>query len=107
MKGQSRVIIENVQPQVEGGLYPAKRTIGERVDVTAHIFSDGHDHIRAEMSYRFGATGTWHPVEMQPTINDEWLGSFAVSEKGTYYFTVCAWVDHLDTWYDGIKKKIA
>jgi starch synthase (maltosyl-transferring) len=33
--GQIRVIIENVQPQVDGGLYPAKRTIGERVDVTA------------------------------------------------------------------------
>jgi starch synthase (maltosyl-transferring) len=48
-RGQSRVIIENVQPLVDGGLYPARRTVGERVDVTADIFGDGHDHIRAEV----------------------------------------------------------
>ena len=27
-KGQSRVVIENVQPQVDGGFYPSKRTVG-------------------------------------------------------------------------------
>ena len=47
--GQQRIIIEEVQPQVDGGLYPAKRTIGERVDVKANIFGDGHDHIRARV----------------------------------------------------------
>ena len=54
-EGKSRVIIENVQPQVDGGLYPAKRTIGERVDVTADIFGDGHDHIRARLLYEYKA----------------------------------------------------
>ena len=49
IKGQARVIIENVQPQVDGGLYPAKRTVGERVDVSATIFGDGHDHISAHV----------------------------------------------------------
>ena len=105
--GQLRVIIENIQPQVEGGLYPAKRTIGERLDVTAHIFADGHDHLRAEMLYKFGQKGAWTIVEMQSAINDEWLASFFALERGTYYFTVRAWVDHLETWFDGIKKKIA
>lgn len=105
--GQLRVIIENIQPQVDGGLYPAKRTVGERVDVTAHIFGDGHDHIRAEILYKFGMKGNWNVVEMQPTINDEWLASFYVTEKGSYYFTVRAWIDHFDTWFDGFKKKAA
>ena len=54
LRGQSRVIIENVQPQVDEGLYSAKRSVGERVDVTADIFSDGHDHIRAQMLYKKG-----------------------------------------------------
>ncbi len=105
--GQLRVIIENIQPQVDGGLYPAKRTVGERVDVTAHIFGDGHDHIRAEILYKFGMKGDWNVVEMKPTINDEWLASFYVTEKGSYYFTVRAWIDHFDTWFDGFKKKAA
>jgi starch synthase (maltosyl-transferring) len=105
--GQQRVIIEDVQPQVDNGRYAAKRTTGERVDVTASIFSDGHDHIRAEVLYTFGASGTWSSVEMQPAINDGWIASFHVTQKGSYYFYVQGWVDHLDTWYDGIKKKIA
>ncbi len=105
--GQQRVIIEDVQPQVDNGRYAAKRTAGERVDVTASIFSDGHDHIRAEVLYTFGASGTWSSVEMQPGINDGWIASFHVTQKGSYYFYVQGWVDHLDTWYDGIKKKIA
>ena len=59
VNGKVRVIIENVQPQVDGGLYPAKRTIGERVDVTADIFGDGHDHIRAQVLYKKTDAAHW------------------------------------------------
>lgn len=104
---QQRVLIEDVQPQVDAGAYPAKRTVGERVDVTASIFSDGHDHLRAEVVYKYGKSGTWMTVEMQSTVNDNWSANFYVTEKGSYFFYVQAWVDHFDTWYDGIKKKIA
>ncbi|CAN5325185.1 alpha-1,4-glucan--maltose-1-phosphate maltosyltransferase [soil metagenome] len=103
--GQLRVIIENVQPLIDGGLYPAKRTTGEHVEVTANIFGDGHDHIRAEVLYRFGEKGEWNIIEMTEGINDEWAASFTTPQKGIYYFTVRAWIDHLDTWYDGFKKK--
>jgi len=104
-KGKTRVIIENVQPLVDGGLYPAKRTVGERVDVTASIFGDGHDHIRAEVLYKKKEATQWERVEMIPTFNDEWKVSFYVPEKGIYVYTIQAWVDHFDTWYDGFKKK--
>jgi starch synthase (maltosyl-transferring) len=105
LRGQSRVIIENVQPQVDEGLYPAKRTIGERVDVTADIFSDGHDHLRARLLYKKEGEPKWKEVEMNHGMNDEWSASFYVEEKGIYRFTLQAWVDHFDTWYDGFKKK--
>jgi starch synthase (maltosyl-transferring) len=105
--GQIRVIIENVQPQIDGGLYPAKRTIGERVDVTADIFGDGHDHLRAHLLYRKQGAADWTTQEMLPSYNDAWQGSFTVTEKGYYEFTVIAWIDHFDTWYDGFKKKAA
>lgn len=104
-KGKTRVIIENVQPLVDGGLYPAKRTVGERVDVTAAIYGDGHDHIRAEVLYKKKEATEWERVELTPTFNDEWKASFYVPEKGTYVYTLQAWVDHFDTWYDGFKKK--
>ena len=103
--GKRRVIIENVQPLVDGGLYPAKRTIGERVTVSAAIFGDGHDHIRAELLYKKKDESKWNVVELTPTFNDEWSGSFKVEEKGIYVFDIKAWIDHFDTWYDGFKKK--
>src|SRR5688500_14637135 len=105
IKGQSRVIIENVQPQVDEGLYPAKRTVGERVDVTADIFGDGHDHIRARVLYKKEGEAKWRTVEMQQGMNDSRFASFYVQEKGFYRFTLQAWIDHFDTWYDGFRKK--
>lgn len=105
LSGKKRVLIENVQPQVDGGLYPAKRTVGERVDVTAAIFGDGHDHIRGEVLFKKQGSKQWTNVELAPTFNDEWQASFYVPEKGNYVFTVQAWIDHFETWYDGFKKK--
>ena len=105
LNGKSRVIIENIQPQIEGGLYPVKRTIGERVDVIATIFGDGHDHIRAKVLYKKSGASQWKEVEMLPLWNDEWKASFYVEEKGHYLFTIKAWIDHFETWFDGFKKK--
>lgn len=107
MQGKSRVIIENIQPLVDGGLYPAKRTIGETVEVSASIFGDGHDHIRASLVYKKDGAKKWNTVELQPTFNDDWKASFKVDEQGKYLFTIHAWIDHFDTWYDGFKKKAA
>jgi starch synthase (maltosyl-transferring) len=104
-KGTSRVIIENVQPSVDGGLYPAKRTIGERVDVSADIFGDGHDHIRAIALYKKEGSKEWIESPMRQVGNDRWKGSFNVTEKGIYIFTLKAWIDHFETWYDGFIKK--
>ena len=97
LNGKSRVIIENIQPQIEGGLYPVKRTIGERVDVIATIFGDGHDHIRAKVLYKKSGASQWKEVEMLPLWNDEWKASFYVEEKGHYLFTIKAWIDHFET----------
>jgi starch synthase (maltosyl-transferring) len=88
-------------------LYPAKRTVGETVQVSASIFGDGHDHLRASVLFKKKGASRWSTVEMRPTFNDEWAASFKVEEKGTYVFTIDAWVDHFETWYDGFKKKAA
>lgn len=105
IKGQARVIIENVQPQVEGGNYPSKYTVGEHVRVTADIFGDGHDHIRAQVLYKKETSESWSTLELKHLSNDNWVASFQVTEKGFYFFTIRAWIDHFETWYDGFRKK--
>lgn len=105
IKGQARVIIENVQPQVDGGFYPAKFTVGDSVKVSADIFGDGHDHIRAQVLFKKETNESWSTLELKPQWNDNWAASFQVTEKGFYFFTIRAWVDHFETWYDGFVKK--
>ena len=43
LDGRARIVIEGVQPEVDCGLFPIKRTVGEKVVVEADIFADGHD----------------------------------------------------------------
>src|SRR5216110_2264969 len=42
-----RVIVERIRPAIDNGRWPIKRTVGEPVDVFAHIFADGHDVVAA------------------------------------------------------------
>jgi starch synthase (maltosyl-transferring) len=103
---RTRVIIEHIRPSVDGGLFPAKRIAGDRVPIRADIYADGHDLIRAVARYRPGDDADFEEVELQPLGNDAWLGHIAVEEIGLYEFTVEAWVDHYDTWIDGLRKKV-
>src|SRR3972149_4794771 len=50
--GRRRVVIERVRPEVDGGRFPIKRTVGESVRVTAWIHADGHDVLAAVLRYR-------------------------------------------------------
>src|SRR5688500_16356487 len=97
IKGQARVIIENVRPQVDGGRYLAKFTVGESVRVSADIFGDGHYHIRAQFLSKNEVSESWTTLELRHDSNDNWPASFHVKEKGFYFVTIRAWVDHLET----------
>ena len=47
LDGRQRVVIETVTPEIDGGRFAAKRTIGDTVRVEADIFTDGHDSVAA------------------------------------------------------------
>ena len=50
---QKRLVIENVHPEIDGGRFPIKRKIGEKVLVQGDIFTDGDHLITAECVYRY------------------------------------------------------
>ena len=50
--GRKRVVIENVKSEVDSGRFPIKRGIGEKIEVTADIFADGHDVVSAKILFR-------------------------------------------------------
>src|SRR5688500_5535770 len=80
----SRVVILAVRPEVDGGRYPAKRVVGERVDVEAELVADGHDAMRAVLLHRPPAATQWHEVELVPAGNDIWHASFVANQLGRH-----------------------
>lgn len=104
-KGPNRVIIENVQPLIENGRHPAKSTIGETVTITADMFADGHDYLRAHMMLREPGSKKEKELDMDLLPNDEWERTIVTGKKGIYKFTIEGWVDHLLTWHNGFIKK--
>ena len=104
--GQRRVIIEGIQPAIDAGRFPVKRTIGEQVVVEADIFTDGHNLLSAVLCYRSVRDACWTEVAMTPLGNDRWQGRFIVSELGRYSYTIQAWVDHFATWYEALGKRL-
>jgi len=105
--GRSRVVIEGVTPQIDAGAFPIKRVIGDRVDVEADAFTDGHDAISVLLLYRKAGAERWQEVPMSFITNDRWRASFRVEELGRYEYTILAWVDHFKTWARDMEKRLA
>jgi starch synthase (maltosyl-transferring) len=103
--GRRRVVIENLNPEIDGGRFPIKRVIGEKVAVTADIFADGHDAISAKLLYRSPKDKEWKEAPMTFVENDRWRGEFWVEGIGVYRYTVIGWIDRFKTWQRDTKKK--
>ena len=105
--GRRRVIIEGMTPAVDGGRFPAKRTVGDEVRVEADIFTDGHDALSALLLAHREGSEKWTEIPMRPLVNDRWTAAFRVGELGRYGFKVRGWVDHFETWRRDLLKRIA
>jgi starch synthase (maltosyl-transferring) len=106
IEGRKRVVIEEVSPQVDGGRYPAKRTLDDVVTVTAALFGDGHDHVSGRLLYRHSSKTEWRSTPLVPLTNDLWSATFTADELGDWLFTIEGWVDHFDTWSSDLQKRI-
>jgi starch synthase (maltosyl-transferring) len=98
-----RAVVENLQPAIDDGRFPIKRTRGDQVAVTADIFADGHDVLAGVLKYR--RENDWTETPLTPADNDSWGASFTPTELGDYEYTVEAWVDRFGTWLRGLIAK--
>ena len=99
-------VIEEIEPQVDGGRFPIKRVVGEDVTVTAACFAHGHERVACVVRYRGPGMNTWTEAAMEPAGNDVWTASFCVDRVGEWQYTVCCWVDHLGAWRDGFARRV-
>ena len=107
MLNQQRVLLTNIQPQIEGGSYAVKRIVGQELTVTADVLCDGHDVIQASVRYKHQSKRSWSEVRMTALENDQMTATFTVEQQGNYSYRVEGWVDESLNWLHGIEKKIA
>ena len=103
----SRVIIEGVRPEIDGGRFPIKRTVGEEVVVTADIFAEGHDVLAAVVQHRprrgrrvvRGADDARWSTTAGPAGSPS-------SAEGRHEYTVEAWVDRFASWRTRARQEV-
>src|SRR6266404_4985173 len=99
------VVIENLQPLIDGGRYPVKRVVGEDLVVEADVFKDGHDIVAATLKWRVVGQDWWHETPMAHLDNDRWRGACTFYEIATHEYTVEAWTDTFAGWrYESTTK---
>ena len=96
-KPPPRIQIGSPAPMIDCGRYPSKRTVGDAVAVSADIFADGHDVLRAVVRAQAAGSRKWVESPMEridaQIAGDRWAGTFTVDRLGRYTWTIEAWTD--------------
>lgn len=106
MQNQTRIVIENLSPQIDCGAYFIKRIVGQTINVSADVFSDGHDIIECCVKFKHESDENWQEVRMVPRENEQWTATFKVEKQGLYSYFVEGWVDYALNWQHGTERKI-
>ena len=94
----ARFSIEDVYPSLDSGRFPVKRVAGDRIDVWADIFREGHDVIAGALRWRRHDQSSWNFVPMKFQENDRWRTAFTPPGPGRYFYAIGAWTDRFGTW---------
>ena len=110
--GRRRVLVERVRPELDGGRYPIKRVVGDRLTVEVDLIADGHDILGGALLYRpapapNGPETEWQEIPLvQVDPNDRYRGTFTVTTMGRWQYTIEGWVDAFATWQRGTRRKV-
>jgi starch synthase (maltosyl-transferring) len=107
----SRIRIQLARPTIEEGRWPVKRTVGDTVAVSADVFRDGHEVLRAVVRHRGPDERRWSEAPMHPVDAHHngvrWAGEFTIGDApGRTQWTIQAWVDVFGGWRDEIARKL-
>ncbi|MHA3020191.1 alpha-1,4-glucan--maltose-1-phosphate maltosyltransferase [Mycobacterium sp. BMJ-28] len=126
-----RIEIDDVEPVLSGGRFPAKAVVGEVVPVSAVVWREGHDAVASTLVVRYHgsaypklvtdppgvAPGPPAPVT-PPRIKPQALpmtpgrtpdvlhGQFTPDRIGLWTFRVDGWGDPISTWRKAVTAKL-
>lgn len=101
-------MIEGVRPELDGGRFPVKRVVGDRVVIGADVIQDGHDQLAARICYRGPDDRKCRYAPMAYNYDDDrWTGEITVDRIGRWVFTIEAWTDEFGTWRSALENKLS
>src|SRR3546814_19818988 len=87
---EARIAIEAVDPEIDGGRFPAKTVAGQPVTVEADIFGDGHTPLRAVLMTPPRGERRWSETPMRTQVHDRRRATAAFLEPRAYDYTLAA-----------------
>ena len=103
---RGNVVIERVEPEIDGGRFRAKAITGDEFEVSADILRDGPALLQAVLRFRGPGSRGWSESFMSHLGNDRWTGSFRPNEVGVWRYTIEAWTDHFGSWRRDMFKRV-
>ncbi|MEO1103409.1 MAG: maltotransferase domain-containing protein, partial [Pseudomonadota bacterium] len=104
---EERVAIEGVDPEIDGGRFPAKTVADQAFAVEADVFGEGHDLVDAAILWRKVGEEAWHEAPLRLFDNQRWRGHFTPTENARHEYTLIAWRDLWGMWRSEVAKKHA
>jgi starch synthase (maltosyl-transferring) len=103
------IVIERIQPELDGGRHAVKRVVGDDLLVTADIYADGHDLLDAALLLRAESGGPragWRESAMRLVDNDRWSGSIRLDRNARHRYVIEAWRDAFGSVRAALLKKV-
>ncbi len=105
----SRIVIEDPAPVLDCARHRVKRCRGDLLVLSATIFRDGHEQLRAGVRYRAPAGGRWREAPMERVDahldGDRWNGTIELDSIGRWRWQIIAWTDRFASWREELERK--
>lgn len=108
VRGVGRIPVTDVSPVIEGGAYPAKAVVGERIPIRATVFREGHDAVNASviLTNPDGRETRHDMTPLEPRGLDPWEAWVQLDREGLWRFRVEGWSDPWGTWLHNAEAKL-
>src|SRR5262249_28385836 len=101
-----RVAINDVRPRTPDRVSPAKGTIGQRLDLSANVYADGHDIVAARARWRPCGKKKWIDAPRTALGNDRFAAAIVPGGLGAREDVTDGWVDVHATWRHRVRAKV-
>lgn len=116
-----RVEVDDVEPVISCGRYPAKAVVGETVPVKATVWSDGHDAVAATLVVGYLGLRYPQPGDPPPELPADaplriamhsaldayvFYGAFTPDTVGLWGWRVEGWRDPIQSWRSAVTAKL-